>query len=241
MVYCNSMDNYINASCWTIISLFVFHFIMPHVGLRYDGTFFIVGAVIAKNFYAMMDNSAIIIADIEEGRTISYDMTLPISHTFLFTKIAISHAIYSVMISLWILPLSKLLLWNHLHFPYFTLYKFLIIIFVTALFAGFFSLFIIGQTKSLQNIEDVYSGILFPLVCLGCYQFTWKSMAEVSPMLAYLNFLNPIMYMFEGIRSATLDPSLSLPFWACIFALLLYTIPIGYLGIRMLKKRLDAI
>ena len=237
----NAIDNYINTMCWVLLSLGVYQFIMPKMGLNFQGDFLLVSCVISKAFFGVMDNVTNIVADLGENKTISYDMTLPISHTLLFIKIAISNAIYTCLLSLLVLPAGKLLLWNYLHFPHFNLLKFLIIIFTSSVFAGFFSLCIIGITKSIMQIEDIWSGIIHPLFALGGFNFTWKVMLTVSPFLAYLNLFNPVMYMFEGMRSATLDPALSIPFWICVTMLLLFSIPMGYIGVHLLKKRLDAI
>jgi hypothetical protein len=237
----HAIDNYINTLSWVLLSLLVYQFIMPNMGCTYQGDFLLVSCIISKTFFGIMDGVTNIVADLENEKAISYDMTLPISHTLLFVKIAISNAIYTCLLSLLILPAGKILLWNYLEFPHFSCIKFIIIIMLSSLFAGFFSLFIISTTKSIMQIEDVWHGILFPLFCLGGFQFTWKVMFQISPLMAYLNLCNPVMYMFEGMRGATLDPTISIPFWICATTLLLYSIPMGYVGIYLFKKRLDAI
>ncbi|MDP3788293.1 MAG: ABC transporter permease [Candidatus Chromulinivorax sp.] len=237
----NSIDNYINTLCWVILCLLVYQFIMPKMGMIFEGDFLLVSCVISKTFFGIMDNVTNIVADLDDNKTISYDMTLPISHTLLFIKIAISNAIYTCLLSILVLPAGKILLWNYLHFPHFNYLKFFIIIFVSSLFAGFFSLFIIGITKSIMQIEDIWSGIIHPLFTLGGFNFTWKVVFKISPFLAYLNLCNPVMYMFEGMRGATLDPAMSLSFWICITMLILFSVPMGYIGVYLLKKRLDAI
>lgn len=237
----HAKDNYINTLYWVVLSLLVYQFIMPKLGCIYTGDFVLVSCVISKAFFGIMDGVTSVVADLDGEKSITYDMTLPISHTLLFIKIAISNAIYAFLLSLLIVPVGKLLLFNYIHFPHFSIIKFLIIISVTSFFAGFFSLFLIGITKSIIHIEDIWSSIIHPLFLLGGFTFTWKVMWQASPIFAYINLLNPVMYMFEGMRAATLDPAMSLPFWICPVVLLIYSIPMGYIGITLLKKRLDAI
>jgi len=237
----SALDNYINTLSWVLLSLVVYQFIMPKMGWIYAGDFLLVSCVISKAFFGIMDGVTSMVADLDGDKTITYDMTLPISHTLLFIKIALSNAIYTFLLSLFVLPAGKLLLWNYIQLPHFNILKFFIIMTATSIFAGFFSLYIIGTTQSIMQIEDVWSVKLFPLFCLGGFNFTWKIMFQTTPWLAYLNLINPVMYMFEGIRSATLEPSISLPFWICISFLLIASIPMGYIGIYLLKKRLDAI
>jgi len=234
-------DNYINTLCWVILSLLIYQFIMPQLGCNYQGDFLLVSCVISKAFFGVMDKVSAIVADLDGDKTINYEMTLPISHNLLFFKIAISNAIHAFLLSILIIPAGKLILWNYLSFPYFCIPKFIIIILLSSLFSGFFSLFIIGITKNILQIEDMWSGIIFPLFCLGGFQFTWKAMYHISPFISYINMLNPVMYMFEGMRAATLDPSLSIPFSTCCIALIVYSIPMGFIGVYLLKKRLDAI
>jgi hypothetical protein len=237
----HARDNYINTLCWVILSLIVYQFIMPHLGCVYAGDFLLVNCVISKAFFGIMDGVSATVADLDGDKKITYDMTLPISHTLLFIKIAISHAIHAFLLSLFILPAGTLFLWNHLSFPYFCWYKFIIIMIISSIFSGFFSLFIIGITKSIMQIEDVWCGIIFPLFGLGGFQFTWKAMYQVSPIMSYINCLNPVMYMFEGMRAATLNPTLSINFYTCCIALILFTIPAGYIGSYLLHRRLDTI
>ena len=237
----NAVDNYFNALCWVLLCLIVYQFIMPELGWIHKGEFLLVNCVVSKSFFGIMDNVTSAVADLDGNKTISYDMTLPISHTMLFIKIAISNTIYAFLLALMIIPVGKLLLWNYLPFPYFCFPKFILIITLSSLLAGFFSLFIIAITKTVVQIEDVWGGIIFPMFCLGGFEFTWKTMHSISPTLAYLDLCNPLVFMFEGMRAATLDPALSLPFWHCAGALILFMIPMGYVGIYLLKKRLDAI
>lgn len=237
----NAVNNAINILCWVILSLVVYQFIMPELGCTYKGDFLLVSCVISRAFFGVMDGVCRMVADLDGDKAITYDMTLPISHTLLFIKIAISNGMHAGLLSLLIIPAGKIILWNYLSFPFFCLPKLLLIIFLSSFFAGFFSLFIIGITKNLMQIEDIWSGILFPLFALGGFQFTWKVMHEVSPVMSYINLFNPVMYMFEGIRGATLDPALSISFWICCMMLMIFTIPMGYIGIHLLKRRLDAI
>jgi ABC-2 type transport system permease protein len=237
----NIVDNYINTLCWVLLSMIVYQFILPKMGLNFQADFILVSCVISKTFFGVMDNVSCIVADLDGNKSITYDMTLPISHTLLFIKIAISNSIYTGLLACSILPVGKLFLWSYLPFPYFNFGNFFMILIASSLFSGFFSLYLIGITKSIGQIEDIWNSIIHPLFCFGGYTFTFKVMLDAAPIVAYINLLNPLVYMFEGVRAATLEPSLSLPFWICPTILLLYSIPVGLVGIRLLKQRLDAI
>jgi len=236
-----AFDNYINTLCWVLLSLLVYQFIMPQLGYNYQADFILVSCVISKTFYGVMTGVATTVADLDGDKMITYDMTLPISHDLLFIKIAISNAIHAFLLSLLIMPAGKLLLWNYMTLPFFNFPKFILIMLISSLFSGFFSLFLISITKTVMDIEDLWCGVLFPLFALGGFQFTWKIMYTITPIMSYINLINPVMYMFEGMRGATLDPSLSISFWICCMTLITYCIPMGFIGIFLLKRRLDTI
>lgn len=237
----NSFDNYLNTMCWVILSLIVYQFIMPQMGWTLTGEFLLVNCVISKSFFGIMDNVTVIVADLEGNRSINYDMTLPLSHTMLCIKIALSSAIYSLLLAIMIIPVGKIILWNYLPFNYFSVPKCLLIMVLSSLVGGFFSLIIIAITKHVTQIENVWGAIIFPLFCLGGFEFSWKTLHHNLPIIAYIDLCNPLVFMFEGMRAATLDPSLSLPFWHCAIALVIFMIIIAQSGIYLLKKRLDAI
>jgi ABC-2 type transport system permease protein len=83
--------------------------------------------------------------------------------------------------------------------------------------------------------------ILFPMWFLGCYQFTWHMLYETNPTLAYLNLLNPVTYIVEGMRGS-LDlnlPLLSYP--VCVAATSIFIILFAWAGVRNFKRRLDCL
>ena len=62
---------------------------------------------------------------------------------------------------------------------------------------------------------------------------------EVSPRIAYISLLNPMVYIMEGTRAAVLGQEGSLDFWVCVLMTLVFTILCTFDGIRRIKRRLD--
>ena len=107
------------------------------------------------------------------------------------------------------------------------------------IFIGFFSIFVASIVKDMGHINKVGIRILFPMWIFGGGQFPWKTIYSLSPKFAYVVFVNPLLYMSEGIHAAVLGQEGYLPFWICLIALWIFTGAFGWLGIARLKKRLD--
>ena len=71
--------------------------------------------------------------------------------------------------------------------------------------------------------------------------FSWQSLYMTSPVFAYIDLLNPVVYISEAYRSALIGPAGYLNFWFCVVMISLFGIVVGCVGIRRLKKRCDFI
>lgn len=233
-------DKVANCLIWTTITTLVFAWLMPTVPDNY-GTFILMSAAASWGFFSTVMNIATVIGDLDGDKTIFYELTLPLPQWMVFTKIGFANAICSFIIAILVVPIGKLCLWNSIDLTHFSFAKFYLIIFLSCLFYGFFSLLIASITKNLYKLDNIWLRVIFPMWFLGCYQFSWQNMHDISPQLAYLNLLNPVTYAMEGARAASLDPSLSLPYWNCVAALCGFIVVAGVVGIYFMKKRLDCL
>lgn len=234
-------DRAINAIIWGGLCMGVFEYIMPNMGLAGHGTFIAVSTAASWGFFEVTENVAIFIGDLEGDRSISYYLTLPLPQSMVFLRLAVSNAIQAFFIAIFFLPFAKLILWNSFTFENFSFLKFIIIFPLVHLFYGSFSLFLAMRMESLAKIGNVWTRIVYPLWFLGCFQFSWTTLHEVAPKIAYINLLNPLVYAMEGVRGAIIGEAGFLPFWNCVAMLIFFTIFTLWIGIRGLKKRLDCI
>lgn len=236
-------DQIINGLIWSGSNIIIFAYIMPLMGLSKDfGPFILFSLVASWSFFSTVNNIAKFITDITtEGSNLTYQLTLPVPQWIIFAKYALENAYQAFIISLLILPAGKLLLWDTAIFEYFSILKFYFIVFVSCIFFGFFSLLMSSIVQDIYKLDNIWLRIIFPLWFFGGFQFSWQHLYSISPTLAYLNLLNPLTYALEGSRAAALDPSLSLPYWPCVGALLLASALFGYIGINKLKQRLDCL
>lgn len=234
-----SMD----ALVWMASILFVAHHIMPLFGITDPqyGTFTLFGNLAVWGLLEMLTSIAMFLGDLQGDKSITYYTSLPIPSYMVFIEQALASAYRSMASSILILPLGKLMLGNDfllcaINWPYFII-AFLMI----NIFYGFLTIFVASYIPDLATLTMVRSRIIFPMWFLGGFQFPWLMLYKVNPTLAYCNLCNPIIYVMDGVRSATLPTQQYLPFWNCIGMLIIFSILCGYFGIRKLKQRLDCI
>ncbi|MBD3273020.1 hypothetical protein GF385_01560 [Candidatus Dependentiae bacterium] len=238
----NIITNIINCTIWVSITMFVFGYIFPNLGMSENfGALWLTGSLGSWAIFEAWPSTITFLSDIDGNNSISYQLTLPIPSWLIFLKRTFSYAINTMATGLIILPLGKLILWNKINFVYFSPIKFFVIFITMNIFANTFSHFLITTVPDIHNIEKAFIRILFPMWFLGGAQFPWHILNSMSPIFGKIILLNPIIYMMEGIRSAILNPTNFLPFWNCVATLWGFTILFGIIAIIRLKKRLDFI
>lgn len=235
-------DRVINSIIWAVLTLLVFQYIMPSLGLAQNfGAFMAASNAASWGFFEVTENVSWFVADLEGDRAISYYLTLPLPHWLVFFRIGIANAIQALMVAGLFIPTAKIILGTAFSLHNTSWLNLIIIMILVHLFYGIFSLYLVSQTKDMRNISNIWMRIVFPLWFIGCYQFPWSVLKNAAPTIARINLLNPIMYCMEGMRSALLGPEGSIPFWACAAALIVFCVLAGYVGIKKIKHRLDCI
>lgn len=236
------IGRFIDACVWCGINLFVSQYILPQFGINSDfGKFIMIGNIAAWGMLEVGTNVSILISDLLGIQSISYYLTLPIPQSWIFIRIGLSDAFKSFISTLPMIPIGKLVLWNHFVLSEIAYGK-LIVSYLTAhLFFGFFGLFLASKTPNLEYITTIKQRVIFPLWFIGCYQFTWCMLYKTNPTIAYISLLNPVVYIMEGMRSAIASDYVLIPYSICMTVTILFTILFGYLGVQGFKKRLDCL
>lgn len=232
---------FVNSLIWSGLMLLVFEYIMPQMGLEGAGPFMAASAIASLGFFEVAENATKFIADLEGNRSISYYLTLPVSQAMVFVRLAFSNALQAMSLSLFLLPIYKLILWNSFSFAQFSIIKFSLIFIVNNIFFGFFSLYLASVIESMEKVNNMWTRIIYPLWWLGCFQFSWATLDKAVPYISKLSLLNPMTYVMEGMRAAILGQSDYLNFWYCLPMMMIFTVIIGLVGIRKLKQRLDCL
>jgi ABC-type polysaccharide/polyol phosphate export permease len=130
---------------------------------------------------------------------------------------------------------------HHFSFSFVAVLKFLLLHALANIFYGFFCLYTAGLSPNPSYITTIRSRFIFPLWNLGCANFSWNMLYNVWPVGAYINLLNPMTYILEGLRSTLLPEFNSLNYWICVSSTLFFIFLFGYLSLKRLKKRLDCL
>ncbi len=222
-----------------ITNTVVFGYFVP-TSTQY-GAFFVIGAIVSFGLIEIAGKVSVLLADIEGERAISHSLVLPLRSEVLFIYIGFFWALNSLILAVVLFPLSKLLLWNQLDLGKIDYLRFIIIFFAGNLFFGFFALWLTSILRGIGGLGGLWARVIGPMWMFGCYFYSWKTVYALSPTFAYLHFLNPMVYIMEGSRSAAFGPEGYLPYWFCLVALAFFILAFTAHAIYRLKKRLDCI
>ena len=245
-VYVYFKNNYIgdllDNMIWAGTFMFIMAYVLPQVGLSATyGAFFAVSTIVSVAFWDTWNTTTQFIADIDGARTIEYYLTLPLPASLYFIKQICYFALRAAALSLGIVPLAKIILWNQFSFSQVMFSKTIIIFIATVFFCATMSLIMASMVKNINNLGHVGIRTLFPMFSLGGTQYAWLTMYALSPWFAYVSLINPLLYATEGMHAAMLGQSGYLPFWICVMMVLIFTIVLGWLSIKRMKRRLDCV
>lgn len=215
----------------------VFNYFMATSNTKF-GIFILIGAIASFGFFEVTGKVSMLSADIAGDRTVSYYLTLPMKSWLVFCAFALSWAIESSILALFLFPLGKLILQDRFNLGLISL-KIIPMFIAINLFFGFFSILLVSVLKGLRSLSQLWVRILNPMYFFGCYFYPWSKAYSISKILGYIMLLNPFVYILEGMRAAALGQEGYLPFWLSFFGVIIFTFICGYMGITKLKRKLD--
>ena len=230
----------INRLIWYGFILAIFTYIFPMLGMiKGFGPFMAFSLLAGEGFWRMWSFSFEMVADLEGNRVIDYYLTLPLPSWLIFLKITLFQTFQAIIFLIFLLPITKLIIWN-ITLASFSIPNFAIIFIITNLFYGLFFIFLTSFCKNMQEVENIGFRVLFPMWFCGASNFPWDIIQKsLSPYLSYIFLVNPLLYVMEGVHAAALGQGDYLNFWVCTGVLTLLTVIFGILGIVQFKKRLD--
>lgn len=233
-------DKFIDLFIWVIITAGVTIYLLPAFGIQASyGAFTIASMAASAGLFEQFSSATQLIGDLEGDNITSYYLTLPMPSWMVFGAYMGFYAFNSAILTIGVLPVSKLLFWQHLDLSHFSPLKYVLMLMLTAFFYGSFTLWIVGKVDSLQRIGSVWMRFIYPLWFLGAFQYSYAALEQLNPYLAYASLVNPLVYIMEGTRAAVLGQQGYLNFWLCAGMTILFTVLCAADGIRMIKRRLD--
>jgi ABC-type polysaccharide/polyol phosphate export permease len=236
------VSDLIDTTIWFVSITLVISYVYPALGMTENfGPFYAIGMFATLSFFEIFSTISTYLADLEGKRTITYHLTLPMPAAFVFIKMALSHAFKKAASGLIILPLCKLVLMDRISLLSISPIKFLLIYFSTHVFMGMFAVFMASFVPKMSKVRQVFIRTLLPLWMFSGVEYPLHILKSMAPNVAKLNLLNPLLYVYEGLRGAALNPAEYLPFYLCLSATWGFIIALAIIGIWKHKKRLDCI
>lgn len=220
----------------------VFAYFMPKLGLESNyGSFILIGAIASFGLFDIIAQVGELIFDIEGDKTIEYSLSMPLPSWAVFGQLAARWALNTFLLCTPLFLVGKIILWDQFDLGKIHLGKLLLIFPTICLFFGIFSLWLTSVIEKLNSLSSLFLRFINPLFMFGGYFFTWQASYELSPLIGYAILCNPMIYVMEGMRAATLGQEGYLPFWISFGALWGFNLLLGVIGITKLKKRLDCV
>lgn len=234
------INKWLDRSVGLAIEIYVVAYILPYFGL--SNTFAVIqfcGMIALVGLWQLFGNCVTLISDFQGNKSINYYLTLPVSCTVVFLSKIIAYTLSSVVLTIALFPLGKIVLWNIFTFEQFSLIKFLIAISGANLFFGCCTLWFASVITDIERIDSIWSRYIFPLWFLGGFIYTWKALYNKVPVLAYVCLFNPIMYVTEAMRSSILGQEGYINFWLCMSVVIFFCVAMFLIAVGSLRKRLD--
>ncbi len=222
------------------IAIGITTYVMPAFGLSTNyGVFSFASFMGIIGMWEIYPDVAKFIMDLHGDSHTSYQLTLPLPSWLLWLKTICFFAIRLTALSLLVMPLGKIILWDKLDMCAIAPLKLITMIILANIFYAVFILWAVGRIKHMGLLGKLWTRYLYPLWFLGCFQFSWQVLYDISPWASYFALLNPITYVAEGTRAAIIGQADFLSFWYCAFALMSFTLVFWLVATRKLKQRLD--
>ncbi len=235
-------DKIINFIIWVTTAAWVNTYLMTAFGVNEEfAAFMVAGSCATAGFFEIYPSVIHWVSDIEGDQIISYYLTLPIPAWLMLIRMIVFFAISAGTLSIIVLPLCKLMLWNKFDLSAFNIAQFLSIFVTMNVFYGAFTLMVTSYVKNMSSLGNVWMRFVYPVWFLGGFQYAWGTLHKTSPVFAYLGLINPMTYVMEATRGSILGQAGYLPFWSCIGIVMIFTVLCTWVGIVRLKKRLDFI
>jgi len=215
-------------------------YIMQSFGLAADyGCFQLASIIGTVGLFEVYGNVTKNIMDFEGDKSISYYLTLPTRPIIVFSSFVAFYALVGTILSFLVFPFGLLILKNSFDLSAVSWFKFFVMIVISNIFFGVFTLLVTSSVGTMGKMRNVWSRFIFPLWILGAFQFSWNVIYGMSVPLSYIMLINPIVFVMEGMRASLLGQVGYISWWVCVGALIVFIIGCWFLMMRKMRRLLD--
>lgn len=174
--------------------------------------------------------------DFHQSREIEDRLQAPVNVTYIALAKMIVGVIEAWVGAFLVLPISLIFMGSHLKFQMDVKQwlLFILIFLMASVTSATFGL-LVGTIIKPMQIAAMFPGLLMPIIFTGAIFFSWDRLSVV-PVFKYLILINPLVYINEALRSAFFGQSSAMPLWASIAGIIVFSLGMGWIGIRRFKK-----
>jgi ABC-2 type transport system permease protein len=227
-----------------LLFVFVFTYVFPKIGLGVGGA----GAAAAK-FSSLLVPGVVAIACIFQG---VQAVALPLVQEFGFTReiedrvmaplpvagVALEKilagALQGVIAAVVVFPLAAFVPATPVHLD--VRWPELLTLLPLAALTGSTLGLVMGTFVEPRRVPLLFGVVVIPITFLGATYYPWAELTPI-PWLKTVVLLNPLVYMSEAMRISLTPQYPHMAIWAVYLGLTVFTIGLGYIGIRGFRRR----
>lgn len=199
------------------------------------------GAIMSQTFFKAVGKSYQAAGDLRFSRFIEYQLTLPLSKTWLFAQIITALLIEVLVGMLPFIVFGIIALGNVFPITELAWIKGLLFFTLNACMIATLTLGCAYYYDYTWFISNIWSRRFIFLYGLCPFYFLWKQAHEFSPRIAQLLLLNPFTYCVEGFRALFLGGTQFIAGYICIGMVLFFMALSSWFLAAGVKKRLDPV
>jgi len=178
--------------------------------------------------------------DLQGPKYITYQMTILSPKLVLLQRLLFGWLL-AFTLTLPFYPVGKLLLRTHLNTAHTNWPAVFAMVLTSTLFCTSYHLLAAIYITRASSINTFWARINGPMLSLGGLFIPLFTMQQFSALFGTLIYLNPAIYITDGLRQAIIGGNQFLPLWLCMSVLTGCSVVCFVLSLMVFKKRLDHI
>ena len=178
--------------------------------------------------------------DFEQERFIDYQISMLDPKLVILERIVFS-SLFCFVVMLPFFPVAKLILQSSFDSSHSSWPQAFLILYLGSLCCCAYHFLAVCIMKGSGSIISLWMRVNIPLLILGGLLVPLHVIQKLSPLFSFIIYLNPIIYLTEGLRSAILGTPEFLPVSTCAAALLGFSVLFTLLTFYFFRKKTDHI
>lgn len=203
-------------------------------------TVFLIGNTMTIVLILTFTMSVKLLFDFKQNRFIDYQISLLHPRLVVLEHI-LFYSLFSCLVMLPFFPITKLFLQSSFLTTHTSWPQVALILYLGSLCLSAYHFLAVTVMKGPLSITTLWMRINIPMLIMGGFWVPLHIIKQSVPILSSIAYLNPLIYLTEGLRSAILNSPEFLPVWICASALLGFSVFFTLLSFYFFKKKTDHI